>query len=506
VTQDVRKIFGPPGTGKTTRLLGIMEEELSRGVPPERVAYLSFTTAARREAVERATETFGFKEEQLRYFRTLHSIQYRALGMRHGSMIKSTRDLAQFSEAMGLEFTVRHGAEDTVAGDVLGGYQGDRLLAFDHFRRHRRLTAEEAFRLWPEFDSWWHVKRFVDGYSAWKRAKELFDFTDLLERASEALPVDVVIVDEAQDLSELQWQVLDVLATNAQRIYIAGDDDQAIYTWAGASPEAFIRRPGAVEVLAKSYRLPSRVFDVAQRLVLPIQERQPKSWAPREEPGRVQTVMDPDQVELEPEGTYLMLYRNHYLAKEVERKLRQDGVPYAKQDKPAPGGEWGAAIVNWERLRKGRELTRRQVATVYDAMTMGRQVERGGRARLDEAPDDQVFTLASLTEEYGLRTAEPWFDALGKLEDEESQYLRAVIRHHGSAALTGTPRVRLSTIHAAKGAEADHVVLLTGMSRKVADSIEKAPDAERRVFYVGATRARHSLTIVGVENPLFNIV
>jgi DNA helicase-2/ATP-dependent DNA helicase PcrA len=66
------------------------------------------------------------------------------------------------------------------------------------------------------------------------------------------------------------------------------------------------------------------------------------------------------------------------------------------------------------------------------------------------------------------------------------------------------PKIRLSTIHAAKGAEADEVVLLTEMSNRTREIYEKEPDLERRVFYVGITRAKDTLTIVpGANNPLF---
>ena len=51
-------IFGPPGTGKTTRLLNIVEQELRIGVPPDRIAYLAFTRKAAQEAVQRACTKF----------------------------------------------------------------------------------------------------------------------------------------------------------------------------------------------------------------------------------------------------------------------------------------------------------------------------------------------------------------------------------------------------------------------------------------------------------------
>ena len=67
--------------------------------------------------------------------------------------------------------------------------------------------------------------------------------------------------------------------------------------------------------------------------------------------------------------------------------------------------------------------------------------------------------------------------------------------------LKARPRVRLSTIHSAKGGEADHVVLFKEVARRTAREAEVNPDAERRVFYVAVTRAKEKLTIVEAQAP-----
>lgn len=497
------KFFGPPGTGKTTTLLDVLEREINNGIPPERIAYLTFTRVARKEAVDRVVDRFGFDPVQLKYFKTLHAICYHSLGVGGNSMVKNTKDLEPLADLLNVKFGKLRLEVDEGLGLITGAEEGDKLLAFEHFRRHNMWTIEQAYRHWQEEMSLFEVRRFAQTYEAWKENEDRLDFTDLLVRADEALPVDIVIVDEAQDLSRLQWAALDRLSRNAYRLYLAGDDDQAIFTWAGASPETFIKRPGAVRVLDQSWRLPRAVFKVADRISRGIQVRQPKTWRPRDEEGSVNHLMSADHMSIGAEGSYLVLYRNHWLAGDIEDQLRSDGVPYAKNDMPAPGAEWAAAIWHWEHLRRGKAVALVEALEVYNAMVSGRQLTRGAKARLQRCNDDQPITIERLKKEFGLLTEAPWFEALGKLDENQSRYLRRVIKHHGSAALVATPRVRLSTIHGSKGAQADHVILLTDMSRKTRETLEREPDVERRVFYVGATRAKQSLTLVGMDNPIF---
>ena len=84
-------ILGPPGTGKTTTLLGIVDEELQRGVPPDRIGYVSFTKKAANEAIGRACKKFSLTERQLPFFRTLHSLCFWALGLTPNDVLERNR-------------------------------------------------------------------------------------------------------------------------------------------------------------------------------------------------------------------------------------------------------------------------------------------------------------------------------------------------------------------------------------------------------------------------------
>lgn len=499
----VLKLFGPPGTGKTHALLELFEQEL-RTVPPERIAFLTFTVQARREAMTRAMDKFDFTEERLPYVRTLHSVAYRALAKTKSGVIAGGEDLRPFAEATGLTFQTKSQSGDDFNPFGSFGYdEGDRLLAFDHFRRHNMMTVDEAYRHWQGGSNRFAMKRFCDAYRVWKEAEGLHDFTDLLYDADVTLPVDVVFVDEAQDLSRLQWKALDRFARAADRVYIAGDDDQAIFEWAGASPDAFVARGGEVKVLDQSYRIPSRVHSVAGRLIRPVRGRQPKVYRPRDVEGEVKYVGDIEAIRFAGEGTHLVLARTHRALARAERHVRMLGMAYSKADRPAPGSEWGRAIVAWERLRRGNVLHKDDCLEALRAMVPGgRSLLRGGKGALEQA-DRGDAGLDDLRSVYGVRADGPWYESLDRIGDEESQYLRNVLRRSGARGLTEAPKIRLSTIHAAKGAEADHVVLMTELSPGVRRQLDKDPDPERRVFYVGVTRARETLTLVGFDNPLF---
>ena len=93
-------ILGPPGTGKTYNLLELVEQELAKGTPPDRIAFLAFTKKAAHEARDRAMKKFNLEEQHLPYFRTLHSFAFHQLGM-NKSEVMARDNYKEFSESFG---------------------------------------------------------------------------------------------------------------------------------------------------------------------------------------------------------------------------------------------------------------------------------------------------------------------------------------------------------------------------------------------------------------------
>jgi DNA helicase II / ATP-dependent DNA helicase PcrA len=88
------------------------------------------------------------------------------------------------------------------------------------------------------------------------------------------------------------------LAEKADRTFVAGDDDQAVYTWSGADVESFLSCEGEVKILEQSYRVPAKVHFLANSIVKRIQNRQEKIWAPRQEQGEINYYNQFEQVDI----------------------------------------------------------------------------------------------------------------------------------------------------------------------------------------------------------------
>ena len=100
------RIFGPPGTGKTTTLLNMVDEALSSGVTPNKIAFLAFTRKAAHEAKERACQRFKLDpQKDLYYFRTLHSLALTLSDIRTEQVMQA-ENYRELSEKIGITLHV----------------------------------------------------------------------------------------------------------------------------------------------------------------------------------------------------------------------------------------------------------------------------------------------------------------------------------------------------------------------------------------------------------------
>lgn len=490
-----RIFFGPPGTGKTTTLLRLLEEELRGGVKVEDIAFLTFTRRAKREAVERVEKALGMSPRDLPHFRTIHSMAFKALRLSEGDVV-GKKQLLTFGQAMGLEFGDASATELASEG-IASQSSGDRLLALDNIARLRGVSLREAWGEARTGIEWPVVDHFSRSYSKYKADTGLLDFTDVLTefvRSGARLPVRVCFIDEAQDLSALQWFAALQATDAAERQYVAGDDDQAIYRWAGADVSVFMGLEGERVMLDQSHRLPSAIHTIAHKVLSRIKSRVPKEFRPR--PGDAGLVVRHPSITGVKVGVgeeWLWLVRNRYLIPQLREHLEAQGVVYTQHGYSSIKDAERSAIYTWERLRAGQAVEGAAVREVYKGLRSRVQVGHGHKA-LQDVDDEAMLTDEQLREHHGLIASGPWYDVLLTIPPTRRAYYRKLLREQGSLRMR--PQVQLETIHGAKGAEADHVALILDQSRRVWDESRINEDDEHRVWYVGATRARKALHVI----------
>jgi len=490
----VEKVFGPPGAGKTTYLLSVVQQELAADVHPTQIGYFAFTRKAATEARDRAIQKFPSLNPDLDFpwFRTLHSLAYRCLGVT-GKDMMSPEHYAEFAKEAGIELGIEQGEEDFAVKanhPILNEVNIARVRGKD-LRQHyneSRMSIE------------WHHFEYVDrAYRHYKASHGLLDFTDLLERVldePERLPsLKTLIIDEAQDLSRLQWGLVTELIERAERTYLAGDDDQAVYTWAGADVDSFLTLDGNVKVLDQSYRVPSKIHTLADHVVNRIRKRQPKIWKPRVEGGSITYYNDFHHVDIT-KGDWLVLAAANYMLTEMHEWIKSQGLLFERHGQRSIPESVLLAVIGWERLRKGGEVPFETVKTIYKYLDTS-FVKRGHKG-LKTADMEAMYTLESLTKDHGLLTDAIWHEALTKISEDKRNYLIALLRR--GVKVTGRVPIKLSTIHGAKGGEADNVLLIGDLSTKFVQDYNKNSDDINRLLYVGITRAKQSLHYVLPKN------
>ena len=153
------------------------------------------------------------------------------------------------------------------------------------------------------------------------------------------------------------------------------------------------------------------------------------------------------------------------------------------------------AINNWESWRKGAMLNHLEIKNVYEYL--GTNVLEGFR-KAKTLHSDAKYTLLECKNQHGLITDKVWFESFEGLDTLTENYIRNM-RANGEQ-INKNPRIIMSTIHGAKGGEADKVLLLQDLTNAALETFSHDPDELHRLFYTGATRAKRELHVLDPKN------
>jgi len=511
------KVFGSAGTGKTTF---VYEKVLKQKSDDEigNVVALSFTRAAKEALLK--------KEPRLKDYqvRTLHSIVFSKLRLTQDE-IMTDYDIQEYMDSRGYPYNPEPNSflDDDFGEEELGNtllrlwgklHNEAPKYEVEKGRVHIGRFIEDNYDLVKLVGGADAFKRFVVDFKKYQKKKGKLDYDSMLyEGYREGIEVSgqILILDEAQDLSPLMIGILEQNIHNFDEVYILGDDDQTIYTALnGALAEYLLNKEGQQIILQKSWRLPKIVLDLSMRYIRLNKNRIDKEIEPRDAKGklRLSKGIPYDELSYTADRETFILARHRKGVSRIVRQLERMEIPYkilgSKEDSGGFRSKKGrvlSALKFYQIIRTG-EMDRRISGVMLENFLgmIGQRltVEIFGKTA-EEIIDNYILdkTAKQLIEEYPKLaniTRVPISFLFGENEfDISTKYILRWERRMGKLNLWEKPKITVGTIHQAKGLEAERVVLDLSMNAKSYQDMRS--EYERRVWFVGMTRAKEELIL-----------
>lgn len=482
--KDVRVLLANAGTGKTRRMIEEIAGELTER-RPEEIAFVTFTRKGAEEGLSRICNKLLLDASDLPYFRTLHSLTFHALGLKPIQMF-SRLDQKTFNKKYG--YNLNRAEVSSGGGRVIATLDSQYLDYYD-LERSGALTSKQIADINIEMV---YYRQLVHDYEEFKADMCLIDFFDCLiryVREGDSLPVKVAYIDECQDITALQWKVIDKAFANAEKIVMAGDEQQSIYVYSGARPDYLINfaKKYPVEYLSRSYRIPNSVYRLAKAVTDSIGNKTDKPFEFMEgnPEGSVNMLTDIDNLKAlvscpdlqRKTSTWYILARNNCFLPRAEEMLESAVIPYWNAEGFFMGGEVMRRLNEYYNYRKSGYRDSEKRRTFMERYGITDFNNPICESRLFN--EDRKYVYEAYLERYGFN----------KLKEMTKWY----------------PQILVSTIHHVKGGEADNVAILLDSTRRTDCNVYNDIDEELRILYVGITRAKENLYLIeGCNGGMYN--
>ena len=586
--EAVKAVDGPvlllavPGSGKTTVLVNRLGYMLyCKGISPNNILTLTYTVAATKDMAQRFQRIFGDELADKLEFRTINGICAKIIA-HYGRLIgKTSFELVTDEKLTGKFLTdiyVKVVGEYPTESDVKGvrtliTYCKNMCLTEDEIRELGKEAGIELFKIYEAYNRELKSRSLMDyddqmiyAYRMLKGSKELLSFYQNEYR--------YICVDEAQDTSKIQHMIIALLAGEKGNLFMVGDEDQSIYGFRAAYPDALLNfekdHPGAkVLVMNKNYRSNARIVEAADLFIQNNKSRHEKHMCATKDAQsevRITSLGSREaqyryllKIAKEVDSETAVLYRDNESILPLVDILEREGVSYRikSADMAFFTHRIVVDVVNMLTFAL-RPADPELFMKIYfkfqtylrkpdaEAMCYEADMEHCGILDAAENVDINKHVLGncrSLRTHFRNMASESPYKAINRLDNymgygeylrnnnmdtnklfilkmlaknekdipsflDRLEELRAILTQKEPDY---SAKLILSTIHSSKGLEYDNVILIdvingvfpTKVVRekdKSSDQEKRTFEEERRIFYVGMTRAKEKLTIIKYDD------
>ena len=577
-------LLASPGSGKTRTLVSrVGYLILCCGVDPAKILTMTYTVAATRDMSERFAAYFGGELAERVEFRTINGVAQRvinmfsrATGKQPYELISDEKERAKYIRQAYLnvrkEWPVESDIKDVGAAVTLM----KNMLYSDREIARYKTDIREFSKIYEEY------QRLLSENKRMDFDDQLVTCYKLLSKVPDLLAAmqntyEYICLDEAQDTSRVQHEIVALLASRTRKLFMVGDEDQSIYKFRGAFPQGILdfqkRYPeGTVLLMEKNYRSDGYIVRAADAFIQKNTERHKKHIvATRPEANRVIKKTIPAKSRQYDEllkavcaekNQVAVLARNNESLIPVVDRLEAGNIPYnirqmelsffthpvvtdirnflllALDSRNADAflGIYyktnlhmrkDAAELTAKMMREGSTLSNalyRTVGKTYqwkkaDAFVKSLSGIRSSAPKLAIAIILSVLEYSEYLERMKISRAKiDTLKAVAEGQQSINDFLSRLDRLQetiGGKARTPGAKIILSTIHSSKGLEYDSVHLIdaydgcfpeTTVTSKSTKEEKSVYEEERRLFYVGVTRAKDHLTVYSYDDSVCTFV
>jgi superfamily I DNA/RNA helicase len=490
-------IPGPPGTGKTYHLTNnyLRKEIEEYKTPTKKIAYITFSTAAAEESKKRIKLLFPQFDinKDFPYVSTMHTLGKRQLNIDTNIQLlkdekwNAFKNFSQICRDLSFDYEVNEFG--------FSQYKNDHMKIIEYARAKKLSILDAATELDKQYSVEIYLTEQIDAdLKSYKEQTGMVEFSDMIKQFIEkdkCPPLSAVFLDEAQDLNPLQWDMFNYIESKCERSYVAGDDDQTIYTFQGADENIFINLKGEMDPRIESRRVPRAVHKVALSILDNIENRMIKTWLPRDAEGKVYQNESIENLDFS-KGEWMIIARTNKMLYPIKDYLISLNLRFDSKINDLLPYKLLEAYRVWVRLNKGATVGAEEAKVLYNYLTVKDNLIKPNFSTGKSLDAVDYVDIDDLMMDHGLLVTGSWEQL--KIKENSKLYIKSLLDNGDD--LLKKSRIKISTIHGVKGEECENVILYTGMEKIIYDSALRNPDPEHRLFFVGVTRAKENLYIM----------